>query len=45
MVGGMTQGVDCLPSKCEGLSSNPCTKKRKEKKKESMKTFNQIKSI
>jgi hypothetical protein len=26
--GGVTQGVEGLPSKCEALSSNPCAAKR-----------------
>jgi hypothetical protein len=36
--GGVAQGVECLPSKCEALSSNSSTththkKKKKERKK------------
>jgi hypothetical protein len=27
--GGFTQEVECLPSKCKALSSNPSTAKRK----------------
>jgi hypothetical protein len=30
--GGMVQAVECLPSKCKVLSSNPNTTKKKKKK-------------
>jgi hypothetical protein len=30
--GGMVQVAECLPSKCEAVSSNPSTAKKKKKK-------------
>jgi hypothetical protein len=39
--GGVAQGVECLPSKCEALSSNSSTTHthKKKKKKERKKTM------
>jgi hypothetical protein len=31
--GGVVQVLECLPSKCEALSSNPSTKKKKKRKR------------
>jgi hypothetical protein len=31
VAGGVAQGVEHLPSKCEALSANPCTTKKKKK--------------
>jgi hypothetical protein len=31
--GGMVQVAECLPSKCEAVSSNPSTAKKKKKKR------------
>jgi hypothetical protein len=32
----MAQAIDCLPSKCEALSSNSSTTKKKERKKKEL---------
>jgi hypothetical protein len=32
--GGVAQVIECLPSKCEALSSNPSTEKKKKKGRE-----------
>jgi hypothetical protein len=37
-VGGVAQVVEHLPSKCEALSLNPCTEKKKRKKWDYLKT-------
>jgi hypothetical protein len=36
--GRVVQVVECLPSKCDPLSSNPCTTKKKKKKKKRKRT-------
>jgi hypothetical protein len=38
-VGGMAQAVECLPSKCEVLSSNPSTEKKKKKYEKEKKKY------
>jgi hypothetical protein len=38
----MAQVVECLPSKCEALSSNPSTKKERKKEKRAQILFDSI---
>jgi hypothetical protein len=42
--GGVAQVVECLPSKCEVLSSNPNTGKKENKPKEKTKTPKLVKN-